>query len=194
MEARSQERHTLEDFIKKTPPSEQNSSLVSQESNSINYAEPRFEKEIGEEELKQIRILSEHGARQETIAALLGISRATYQRMLKKHDKVREASEYGKARGEAKIIKNAFEMAQGKEHPWFTKFWLQVNAGWQTEQRIEITGKGGGPIQIQEMSPDERRERINQLLELREKLGIIDVTPTKEKDDNGSDTDKESGE
>ena len=152
---------------------------------STTDGETTFENEFGEKELKQLRIMSEHGVRQESMAAILGVSRSTLQRMIKHREAVREAVEYGGARGEVKVAKTAFELAESGEHPWFTKFWLQTKAGWKDDtQRIEITGKGGGPIQIENMTPEERAARINDLMKLREKLGLSkDVTP--KEDPNG---------
>lgn len=140
----------------------------------------KFDKELGEEELKSLRVMSEHGLNQRSMAAILGISRTTLQRMMKHRPAVREAVEYGKARGVAKVANKAFELALSGKNPAFTAFWLKVNAGWRETTHIEIS-RGGDEVPVTEMDREQRQARIKQLLDLQKRLegdsDVIDVTP-----------------
>ena len=51
-------------------------------------------------------------------------------------------------------------MATSGTMPVMTIFWLKVREGWRENDRLEITGKDGGPI---EMTSVERKARIKKL-------------------------------
>ena len=114
-----------------------------------------------EKDLDEIKTLAGYGLSHEKIAAVKGISRSTFEHAMKKNDILRNAMHEGRAMAETVITRCAFQMA--KVDPGMTKFWLQCRAKWKPVEVKEITGNEGGPITTQELSAEERKQRVAEL-------------------------------
>lgn len=162
----------------------------------------KFKRLLTPQELAQLQVMASIRLPQKTMALILGISEATLERMAKHLPEVREALDKGMATGEAKAYQTAFQLATGYEtevktkrydrslrkwvvetetvkippDPHMLRFWLKTQCGWRENIHLELSGPGGGPIPIEEMSPQDRQNRIEKLLRLREVLAR-DVTP-----------------
>ena len=111
-------------------------------------------------ERKQVEALSGYGLPQEHIAALIrdGIHLDT----LKKHFMSELVA--GKAKANAQIGKTLFQKALGGDTTAMI-WWSKTQMRWAETQKVELTGEGGGPVQIQpvrlaieDMSPEAREE------------------------------------
>ena len=128
-----------------------------------------------------IKACAQHQMLEPKIASMFGMSQDTWRRLKKNNPAVQQILDEGRAYGEAIVHQTAFEMATSGKSPFFTKFWLQVHSGWTDRQRIDLNVNVSGAVKLDEMKPEERTERLNKLLELREKLQAPrDVTPQKE--------------
>jgi len=137
-----------------------------------------FSKKLSDEDYENVRSLSSYRVPMPVIAQILGISESTLYRMAKADDKLRDSLESGRAIGTANVYQTAFQAATSGKHLHFTRFWLQAQEKWTTTERIELKD-GGAEKTVDDMTPAERQERIDKLLDLRAK--IIDVTPSKAK-------------
>lgn len=59
------------------------------------------------------------------------------------------------------VAQKALEMAMSGRFPDMTKFWLKAQAGWTETAKVEITGKNGGPIEV-----DSARSKLAQAMGL----------------------------
>lgn len=85
----------------------------------------------------------------EEIADTLGISDET----LRKH--YREELDHGMTKANARVVQTAFQQATSGKSPAMTMFWLKTRLGWKETQKVEHTGQGGEPIQIQYPDADD---------------------------------------
>ncbi|MDD4564826.1 MAG: terminase small subunit [Eubacteriales bacterium] len=68
-------------------------------------------------------------------------------------------------RAKARVERYAETRLFDKDGANGAKFSLANNfRGWQEKQNVEMSGPGGGPIQYETMTAEERQERINELL------------------------------
>lgn len=110
---------------------------------------PAKGKSIGEaikftpEQLKIIYRLSLIGTPVEDIAKVLECSRDTIDR----HPDSRAEVERGRREGDGAIRQTAFKMAVSGKSPGMTAFLCKVRLHWREKQELEVTGKGGGPIE-----------------------------------------------
>lgn len=107
------------------------------------------------------------------IASVLGISKATLERLAAENDhdnEIYEAIEKGRAEASQNIRNTAYRMAISGLEPAMTIFWLKTQEGWRETTRFEHTGADGEPIKTMDLSPEQRGARIAELLDLRKKL------------------------
>lgn len=146
-----------------------------------------FEWEPGERELGKIETWACYRVPKKQMARLLGISPSTFERLEKHRPAIREALEKGWAVSSEEIHRSAYNMATNGKNPGFLRFWLQAKEGWRTRQHLELS-RGGDEIPVEEMPPEKRKERINQLLKLQQifengSQQIIDVDPEEQEDE-----------
>ena len=102
-------------------------------------------KELEEESAQRVLAMSKYGVPQEDIAIMLGMCVETLQKL------------YGRELQEGRISANA---AVGET--LFTKaikgdtaaaiFWAKTRMRWRETHDVEISGKGGGPIQVADLA------------------------------------------
>lgn len=137
----------------------------------------KFLKEFDDKDCEKLKTMAAMGLPQKSMAQIMGISEITLERMIKHRVAVREAILNGRALGDVAVHQTVYSMATSGEHPAMTMFWLKVRCGWRETTNIHVTGGGGASIAIDDMSPEERRNRIQKLLDVRARLAK-DVTPT----------------
>lgn len=191
----------------------------------MNIEKKRAQKKaiLSPEQIKSLEQMCAFRMNQRDIAAILGISETTLQRLLKYSQPAREAADRGRAKGSLKAYSTAFQLATGHEvekevvkynahrgryetvkvmekvppDSNMLRFWLQTQEGWRRTDKIELSGPGGGPIAIEEMTPEQREKRIDHLLKIRARIQaledspVIDVTPKQEVVDGSQATDEE---
>jgi len=92
--------------------------------------------------------LAAFGLRQSDICQVSGISEPT----LVKHYANELAT--GKLRANVKVAQTLYKKAIAGDTT-SAIFWLKCRAGWKDAQRLEMTGKDGGPIESVSMTKDE---------------------------------------
>lgn len=114
------------------------------------------EKEIGQlETMGALRLPLDH------CAAILGMSKVTLERCMKKNPAARDALERGKANASANIRQRAYEQAMAGNTTMLI-FWLKTQEGWRENDRLEISGDGGGPVRtIRELNPQQRQKKLD---------------------------------
>lgn len=122
---------------------------------------PRIE--LDDEQIGQIEKLAAV-LTMEQIADFLGFSERTLRRRFGDDPKVLAAYKRGKQRAIAGVATNLIQQAQSG-NTTAAIFYLKTQAGWRETNRTELTGLDGGPLDIRELTDDERRERIVRLLE-----------------------------
>lgn len=123
---------------------------------------------LSEKQVASIEAMAGYGMSIEKIAHVLGMSKATMERRMRDTPGemgAKEAVDRGRAKAEAEVTQTAHKMAASGKEPGMTQFWLQCRAGWTKEpetQKIEHTGKNGGPIKTkhEELSTDELKKRV----------------------------------
>lgn len=104
--------------------------------------------------------------RVEMMAQMLGMSKSTLERALKKkrYSAAREALLRGQAVATFDVTKTAYTMAKSGKHPLMTRFWLKTQERWRETDRLELTGANGGPVKTTDLTPKERKEKLSKLL------------------------------
>lgn len=86
---------------------------------------------FNEKEIAQIETMSGLGMPVPQIAAVLGSSKASFERRQGDQPEINEALLKGRARASAQVRKTAFAMATSGKHPALTIFWLKCREGWK---------------------------------------------------------------
>ena len=99
---------------------------------------------------KQVLVLVGMGLTHDQIAKVMGIS----DESLRKH--FRDELDTGEAKLNAAVAKNLYNIAtkQGAGSVAAAIFWMKTRAGWREKDRLELTGKDGGPIQLEAKTVD----------------------------------------
>jgi hypothetical protein len=140
---------------------------------AINHIKPRapqIKKTLTPEQIKYLRFLSGIRLPMDHIAALFEMSKDTLEHLAKKDAAVRSAIIEGRAKFSTKIRKRLAEMAEAGDFQAL-KFWCQTQEGFKIEERLEVTGKDGGPVQTVALSRKDRLREIEKLRKAREELG-----------------------
>lgn len=150
------------------------------------------------EQLTMIEGMAQQRLPLHNIAMILGVSDSKLDKMIRENEELRQAIYRGRAVGTQKAYRSAFELATGytRVHkirtynqrtgrwtvrtreedvppdPNMLRFWLKTQEGWRETDRIEISGPGGGPVQVEEMSVAEREAHLDKLLKLRERIRL----------------------
>ncbi len=94
-----------------------------------------------EEQKKMVRLLSAVGTRYEDIATKLGITDDT----LRKHYKL-ELDE-GRIEANASVAQTLYQQAK-TGNTTAAIFWLKTRAQWRENDRLEVTGANGAPLEM----------------------------------------------
>jgi transposase len=110
------------------------------------------------------------GNYQETAARYAGISEATFYRWLneslaegasKELQQFREAVE--KARADAEVRNVHLIQQAANDGTWQAAAWFLERSHhqrWGRKQSVELTGEDGGPVQVENLTPDEANRRL----------------------------------
>lgn len=73
------------------------------------------------------------------MSALIGVSKATFERRMNDQPDLAEGLLKGKAKADAQVTQSAFKQAISGKNPAMTMFWLKCRKGWkdQPEERDE---------------------------------------------------------
>lgn len=138
----------------------------------------------------RVRKLCILGATNEQIADFIGISTSTLHSWIQTHPRFASALKQGRERADAQVAKSLYRRALGYSHKAvkifadpktgaekiieYTEkyapdtvaciFWLKNRRPDLWRDRVEHTGKDGGPIQTEELSDTERARRVAYLL------------------------------
>lgn len=112
------------------------------------------------------KILEREGGKR-SIAAIgakfFKVSKTTMERALRSDAGAREALERGRHNSIGEIESVAYKMAKSGKNTAMTTFYLKTRAGYRETQRVELTGRNGGPIETSELTPEQRREKLKKL-------------------------------
>src|SRR5690349_18610154 len=110
---------------------------------------------------RQVAAMAGYGVREVDIAQVLEIDAKT----LRKH--YREELDTGHVMANAKVAENLFRKAtgEGREAVVAAIFWMKTRAGWKETNTHEVSGTGGGPIEVVAYSASERLAQIAERLQ-----------------------------
>ena len=115
-------------------------------------------------QLTDIEKMSGQGLNILQIAAILGMSKATFDRRMRDTAGAIESLEKGRSQAAKKITATAYKLAQSGKCPAMTMFWLKCRERWTERQLIEHTGKDGGPIELAALTDEQLEARIAAML------------------------------
>lgn len=117
-------------------------------------------------DLDKVRTLAAAGLTNEKIALALGISEATLYDRKRESKEFREAIKKGTAEGEAIVTSKLFEAARRGE-AWAICFFLKCRCGWNEKSYLEVTGKNGEAIQVEQKSvlTDKQKAMLDKILD-----------------------------
>jgi hypothetical protein len=119
---------------------------------------PTPKKVLDASQLQQIEAMAGVGLKVEQMAAILAMSKRTFERRMKDTKGASDALEKGRARASFTITKTAFEMAKSGQFQVMTIFWLKCREGWrEAPQAIEHSGPNGTPISVETKRGDLRK-------------------------------------
>lgn len=90
---------------------------------------------------QQIETMAGLGMAMSEICLILGVSKRTLERRVRKHKSFREALDRGRAKVNMSVAKKAYEMATSGEHERTTMFWLRSRNGWSETNNLNINGE-----------------------------------------------------
>lgn len=102
-------------------------------------AQPAYKKTQEKRELVQKLALA--GYDDTTIAKHIDASEATL------HRHHRFDLDYGREKANGEVGNTLYRMAVSGEYPQVSMFWAKTRMGWRETDRLEMTGKDGGPVQ-----------------------------------------------
>ena len=117
-------------------------------------------KDLTDEQVIQIEALASV-LTQGQIADYFGMSDGTLRKRMYEYPEVAEAYARGRARTIGGVAKNLVNRAMAGDHN-AQQFYLLSQGGWRISHSLEHTGPGGGPIQVQQLTDDELKEKLGQ--------------------------------
>ena len=126
------------------------------------------------EQIKAVEGMAKVRLPVEMMATILEMDKRTFERMTKTNAALRAAIDKGRSNGSGKIRNTLFAMATkdgGKDQFNALKFWCQTQEGFKTADRIEISGPEGRPIEVRELT---KEQRLATLKELNRKLKLTE--------------------
>lgn len=108
----------------------------------------RPRKQLTKDEIAQVETDAAFGLTLEQIAERMGIGESTLRRRMRDDERVLTAHRKGKARVTKKVAGQLVRQALNGNIKAMM-FYLERQAGWRREQRTELTGTAGGPVQYE---------------------------------------------
>lgn len=105
----------------------------------------------------EVARLASYGLTQEQIADFFGLSESGLRRRFLDDPVLSDAYKKGRAEALSKVAQTVYMKAIGG-HVACAFFYLKTQAGWRETERVEMTGKDGGPIQYEDI--EQARERL----------------------------------
>jgi len=102
---------------------------------------------LTEKDIKQVETMAAFGMTVPRIAAILGISKKTFERRVAENDNENELNDAllkGRAVASYNVIKATYEMAMAKKHPAINIFWLKCREGF-VDKQIDIEDEENYP-------------------------------------------------
>lgn len=98
---------------------------------------------------EQARQLCLLGATDAEVAVFFGVSESTVNNWKQDHSEFLESLRAGKVEADARVAHALYEKAVGGDTTAMI-FWLKNrrSTGWRDKQNHEVTGEGGGPVEI----------------------------------------------
>lgn len=121
-------------------------------------------KKIPLTECEKIEKMASVGLAVDQIAALLNVSKRTFERRMKEEPAILDALEKGRARATFKVANRAYKMAESGHCPAMTMFWLKCRAGWKETRGVEHSGSLGGVLQLSTLSEEDAQTKAEQIL------------------------------
>lgn len=88
------------------------------------------------EQIRLIETMSGLGLTTDDMAALIDISKTTFERGVKRYSAMREALSKGRAKANAKLTETAFKMATNGKNPAMTIFLCKVRLRWKEPKDV----------------------------------------------------------
>jgi hypothetical protein len=139
------------------------------------------------DEIEQIRQMAAVRLPVHQMAANLGMSHDTFERMLKKDSAARASIDKGRDTASRAFRGRLFQVAMGQEEkrdkfglivkPGIApdvqamKFWAETQEGFKRAEKLEISGPDGKPVEIVSLTPEQKLEVAKKL---QEKLKLTD--------------------
>jgi hypothetical protein len=120
-----------------------------------------------EKQISQVEAWSAVRVPMEHMASLLGISKDTLERAIKKNDALRAALDIGRAKASANVRTTLYNMGVIDKDFQALRFWCQTQEGFKITERQELTGADGAPIATTQLTPEQRRQEIDRIMALR---------------------------
>lgn len=102
---------------------------------------------LSPDELRQLETLAGIGLPTHQIAAAMGMSAGTLKRRIKETPGGSDPIKKGRSIALSNVAKTAYQLAVSGKVPAMTMFYLKTRGGWREKDRVEHTGKDGGPIE-----------------------------------------------
>lgn len=109
-----------------------------------------------DEQKTVVGIMAACGFPQDQIAARIGIDAKTLRKAFRKE------LDAGTEAANAIVAQSLFKKATGSGQGAVTAaiFWLKTRAGWKETDRLEVTGKDGGPVQQATVTAEQLAEAV----------------------------------
>lgn len=117
-----------------------------------------------QEDFDNIESLASSGLTKQQIADALGICYDTLNEKSKEYSQFSGALKRGEAKGIANVAQNLIKNVENG-NVTAQIFYLKCKAGWKETSVNEITGKDGGPVEVENLSRPEKIEKIAAILE-----------------------------
>lgn len=127
---------------------------------------------LEEDKIKRIEVMAGLGLTVEQMAAILEMSKKTFERRMKDTEGAIDALEKGRALASLNVTQAAYKMATSGKQPAMTMFWLKCRERWREVNVHELTGAEGKAIEVKDvsqLSDDQLNLKIQALLEKEKK-------------------------
>lgn len=100
------------------------------------------------EQLKEIQRMGQIGLPVRSIAVVVGIPHATFERMIAEKGEAHEALEKGRVAAQGKIYQTLFSKIVDDRCTTSMIFWMKTREHFQEVNRLEVSGPDGKPMKI----------------------------------------------